>query len=150
MKSHRLGLGWKSTKSESSPTVYREIASKIKARKWQQTWHYAISITTRVKIGEIEQESDQHASHRISRWLTCTMLIDSKLKRYVCITCVLKWNDERSQKLNNIGSIAKLCNIIYLVFLCEFGDIHIKVQLNKMDTIFICKTKKQSTHWIKT
>ena len=34
-----------------------------------------------------------------------------------------------------------LYSLSYLIFLREFGNIHIKVQFHKVNTIFICKRK---------
>ena len=34
-----------------------------------------------------------------------------------------------------------LYSLSYLIFLSEFGNIHIKVQLHKVNTVFICKRK---------
>ena len=34
-----------------------------------------------------------------------------------------------------------LYTLSYLIFLSEFGNIHIKVQLHKVNTVFICKRK---------
>ena len=34
-----------------------------------------------------------------------------------------------------------LYSLSYLIFLSEFGNIHIKVQFHKVNTVFICKRK---------
>ena len=34
-----------------------------------------------------------------------------------------------------------LYSLSYLIFLSEFGNIHIKVQFHKVNTVFICKSK---------
>ena len=34
-----------------------------------------------------------------------------------------------------------LYSLSYLIFLSEFGNIHIKVQFHKLNTVFICKTQ---------